>query len=74
MHRRTLILVLWPAFLAASLAVGVVFSLVDPLDVPFFGHHVFDSRELVYAAGFFLFWAISAIASGLTVYLASEAK
>lgn len=34
---RTIMWILWPSFLAAGFASGVVFALVDPRDIPLFG-------------------------------------
>ncbi|WP_315389334.1 hypothetical protein [uncultured Stenotrophomonas sp.] len=73
-RRRTLIqhwgAVLWPSFIAAGLASVVFFAFVDPLrlrDISFPGHAV--SRELGYTLGFFMFWAVTAMASAVTGYL-----
>ena len=46
-------------------AVGVIISLV------FVGLHLADSREAAYTVGFFLFWVLFALSSGLTWILAS---
>ncbi len=62
--------VLWPSFLAAALATGAFFAFVDPLqlrDITFPNHPL--SRELGYTAGFFMFWAVNALSSGLTSFL-----
>lgn len=73
-RRRTLIqhwgAVLWPSFIAAGLASGVFFAFVDPLrlrDITFPEQAL--SRELGYTLGFFMFWAVTAIASAVTGYL-----
>ncbi|WP_084738891.1 MULTISPECIES: hypothetical protein [Stenotrophomonas] len=73
-HRRTLVqhwgAVLWPSFIAAGLASAVFFAFVDPLrlrEISFPGHAV--SRELGYTLGFFMFWAVTAMASAVTGYL-----
>jgi hypothetical protein len=64
---------LWPSFLAAGLCEIVVFASVDPLDI----HSLAGagsaelSRTGVYTIGFFLFWAITAASSALSLYLAS---
>ncbi len=73
-HRRTLVqhwgAVLWPSFIAAGLASVVFFAFVDPMrlgEISFPGHAV--SRELGYTLGFFMFWAVTAMASAVTGYL-----
>jgi hypothetical protein len=62
--------VLWPSFLVACAAELVFFSLFDPSDLHLFGQPVEVDRMLVYTLGFFAFWAIGAISSALTVFLA----
>ena len=62
--------VLWPSFIAAGLACVVVFAFVDPLRlqaISFPGMAI--SRELGYTAGFFMFWAVTALSSAVTGYL-----
>ncbi|MCP5267366.1 MAG: hypothetical protein H6934_14710 [Burkholderiaceae bacterium] len=61
--------VLWPAFLVAILAEGVVFSMVDPHELTIVGIHLGDNREAAYTVGFLIFWALSALSSGLTYIL-----
>jgi hypothetical protein len=62
--------VLWPSFLVACAAELVFFSLFDPSDLQLFGQPVEADRMLVYTLGFFAFWAIGAVSSALTVFLA----
>jgi len=62
--------ILWPSFVAAGVASMVFFAIVDPLrlrDISFPQHAL--SRELGYTLGFFMFWVVTAAASGLTWYL-----
>lgn len=61
--------VVWPAFLVAAVAELVFFAVFDPADLHLFGSPVDVARMPVYTAGFFFFWAISAGASALTVFL-----
>ncbi len=68
MKWRSLMWILWPSFLMACLASGVVFALIDPLDVAIFGY-LRPEREALYAAGFFFFWFIAALSSLLTLYI-----
>ena len=59
----------WPAFLAACLLELAVFAMVDPHELQWAGQSVGWSRLAVYSAGFFLFWAISAVGCTLTAML-----
>ncbi|HMN80939.1 MAG TPA: hypothetical protein PKA20_13535 [Burkholderiaceae bacterium] len=62
--------VLWPAFLVAVVAEGLLFSMIDPQELTIVGLHLADSREATYSVGFFLFWALFSLSSGLTWWLA----
>lgn len=61
--------ILWPAFLVAGVADGIVFSLFDPQEMHVFGEQVELSRIGAYSIGFFLFWAFGAASSALTCLL-----
>jgi len=71
MQWRSLMWILWPSFLMAGVASAVVFALVDPLDVAIFGY-IRPEREILYGAGFFFFWAIAALSSLLTTFMAPK--
>jgi len=60
----------WPAFLLACLLEVLVFALVDPQDLRWLGQPIELSRQTVYTLAFFVFWAVSMLASGLTTLLA----
>ena len=66
---RRLMWVLWPGFVMAIPTVGVVFTLVDPADLQFFGAPLELSRLGAYSLGFLLFWAIGSTCSALTCLL-----
>ena len=68
---RCLMQVLWPAFLGAALTVGLVFSLIDPLQVEWVLTHLHGSREAAYTAGFILFWTIYSLVCTMTWFLAT---
>ncbi|MGO4306423.1 MULTISPECIES: hypothetical protein [unclassified Cupriavidus] len=68
MRLRWLMWVLWPAFLVGGAATAMVFSVVDPGDLSFFGQPVEVSRLAVYTVGFLLAWLFCALSSGLTLY------
>ena len=61
--------ILWPAFLVAGMADGLVFSLFDPRDMQIFGEPVNLGPRAIYSIGFFLFWAFAAASSALTCVL-----
>jgi hypothetical protein len=66
---RQVMWILWPAFLVAGIADGLIFSLFDPKDMHVFGEPVDLSRTAIYSIGFFLFWAFAAASSALTCLL-----
>jgi hypothetical protein len=68
MRLRWLMWVLWPAFLMGGAATAVVFSVVDPGDLSFFGQPVEASRQAIYTVGFLVAWLFCALSSGLTLY------
>ncbi|MEI8302637.1 MAG: hypothetical protein WCG13_05040 [Burkholderiales bacterium] len=63
---RVIMVVLWPAFLMATVAEGVFFSMIDPHELIVVGVHLADSREAAYTVGFFVFWLLFSMGSGLT--------
>lgn len=69
MKMQRLVWVLWPSFITAGAAVGVFFSLFDPVELTFFGEPVTLSRTAMYSLGFFAFWLFGAATSSLTCYL-----
>ncbi|MBO9353501.1 hypothetical protein GG851_05800 [Bordetella petrii] len=68
MHWRMLMRVLWPSFLAAGVGGGVIFALIDPLDVLVLGRWQ-PGRLAFYTVSFFVLWLIAALASALTAWL-----
>ena len=69
---RQLMYVAWPAFLAACFLQGVVFAVVDPMELDWFGQPPPWSRQGVYTAAFFVFWFATAAASLMTVVLSAR--
>ena len=61
--------ILWPGFVMAIPAVGIVFTLVDPADLHAFGTPLELSRQGAYTLGFLLFWALGSACSALTCLL-----
>jgi hypothetical protein len=72
---RTLLQILWPAFLAAGLLEVLVFAHVDPGDLHSYGGGELGlSRQAVYTLAFFAFWAVAALGSALTGLLLRRAE
>jgi hypothetical protein len=70
MKAQRMMWIAWPAFLVAGLMELVVFGLVDPQDLQWFGQPLALSRQGVYTLAFFVFWALTMVSSGLTTLLA----
>ena len=67
---RRLLLILWPAFLMAGLLEMLVFALVDPGDLQWFGAApVAGSRLAIYSVCFFVFWGVIATSAAITALL-----
>jgi hypothetical protein len=62
--------IVWPAFLVAAVLEMVVFAVVDPSTLHWFGQPVSLSSEAVYTLTFFVFWGMTMASSALTVLLA----
>lgn len=70
MWAQRLMWIAWPAFLVAAVLEMVVFALVDPSDLHWFGAPLPFSREAVYTLAFFVFWGATMVSSALTTLLA----
>ncbi len=64
--------VVWPAFIAACLLELIVFAMVDPSEIHWMGRSPGWSRQAIYAGAFFVFWAVCALASTLTLVLGRQ--
>lgn len=65
--------VLWSAFLMAAVLEMVVFALVDPASLRWFGGDTLDLEpRAVYTVAFFVFWAVIAVAAALALLLCSR--
>jgi hypothetical protein len=71
---RRWVLITWPAFLAACLLEALVFSMVDPAEIHWLGHHLEASRQAIYTAAFFCFWLIAMASNGLVLWLHKPAQ
>ncbi|MFY3385554.1 hypothetical protein [Paracidovorax sp. MALMAid1276] len=69
MWTQRLMWIAWPAFLMAGVLEMLVFALVDPHDLHWFGQPLALSRQGVYTLAFFVFWCVTAAAGALTTLL-----
>ncbi len=69
MKYRLFIWIMWPSFLVSILAEGLLFSLVHPADLLFFGYPHNISDEGIYTIGFFVIWIFCSFSSALTAYI-----
>lgn len=72
MTSQKMMWIAWPAFLVAGLLEMLVFAVVDPQDLHWFGQPLALSRQGVYTVSFFVFWGITMLSSGLTTLLSQS--
>jgi hypothetical protein len=62
--------ILWPSFLMAGVLEMLVFALVDPGSLHWFGGSPIElSNSAIYTLAFFVFWGVIATAGALTQLL-----
>lgn len=72
MFRRSL-QILWPAFVMAGVMEALVFAVVDPSDLHWFGGEAFDwPRPATYTVSFLIFWFVIALSGAITALLMTE--
>lgn len=65
--------IVWPAFVVAGVLEMLVFAMVDPADLRWFGAApVAGSPQAIYTVTFLLFWAAIATAGAVTALLTIE--
>ena len=69
MRLRLVIWILWPSFLVAGIAEGLLFTAIHPEEILFFGKPIGISNEGIYTLGFFIIWAFCALSSALTIFV-----
>ena len=69
MLAQRLMWIAWPAFLLAGVMEMLVFAMVDPQNLHWFGQPLALSREAVYTLAFFIFWLLIMVSSALTTLL-----
>ena len=67
--KQKLMWIAWPSFLLAGVMELLVFALVDPQDMHWFGHSFDISRQAAYTLGFFVFWFLISLSGALTLFL-----
>ncbi len=67
---QRLMWIAWPAFLMAGVLEILVFAMIDPEDLHWFGQSLTFSRQGIYTLTFFIFWIVTMLSSGLTALLA----
>ncbi|HEY0817930.1 MAG TPA: hypothetical protein VGD46_04075 [Rhizobacter sp.] len=68
--RRQALQVLWPSFLMAGVLEMLLFAVVDPGALQWFGGEPIDwPRQAVYTATFFIFWGVMSVCGALTMLL-----
>ena len=64
------LLILWPAFVMAGVLEMLVFVVVDPLSLHWFGGESLAwSRSAVYSVTFLIFWFVIATSGAITLWL-----
>jgi hypothetical protein len=64
------LLILWPAFLMAGVLEMLVFAVVDPTSMAWFGAEPLGwTRSAVYSVTFFIFWGVIATSGAITALL-----
>ena len=67
--------ILWPAFVMAGVLEMLVFAVVDPADLRWFGgEQIGWSSSAIYTVTFLIFWGVISAAGALTALLASPAE
>ena len=73
--RERVLLILWPAFLMAGVLEMLVFAVVDPGGMRWFGSDVIEwSRSAVYSVTFLIFWGAIATSGAITALLESPGE
>jgi hypothetical protein len=70
MFARKMMWIAWPAFMMAGVLEMVVFAVVDPQNLHWYGQPLGIASEWVYTAAFFVFWVITMASSAMTTLLA----
>lgn len=70
MMKQRVLRILWPAFLMAGVLETMVFAVVDPGDLHWFGGPAIGwSSQAIYTVTFLIFWGAVATAAAITALL-----
>ena len=72
-NKQAVFTVAWISFLIAAVGTMVFFAFFDPVALGSLYEDVEISRDAGYATGFFFFWVLCAVCSGVTAYLVRTA-
>ncbi len=73
-NRQAVATVVWISFLSAALATMLFFAMFDPVELANdLDEDLQIGRQAGYAVGFFFFWVLSALCSGVTAWLVRTA-
>ena len=73
-NRQVVATVVWISFLSAAVATMLVFAVFDPVELAASLDVGLDiGRQAGYAVGFFFFWLLFALCSGVTAWLVRTA-
>jgi len=73
-NKQAVFTVVWISFLMAAVSTMVFFAFFDPAELGTqIDANLAISRDAGYAAGFFFFWVICAVCSGVTAFLVRTA-
>ena len=71
--KRLAMAILWPAFLMAGVLEVLVFAVVDPGELHWFGGAVIAwPAQAIYSVSFLIFWGVISTAGALTALLLVE--
>lgn len=71
--KRLAMTILWPSFLMAGVLEMLVFAVVDPAELHWFGGAAIGGpMQAVYTVTFLLFWGVISTAGALTALLSVE--
>ncbi|MBT9527917.1 MAG: hypothetical protein IV105_21875 [Rhizobacter sp.] len=71
MIKQRALQILWPAFLMAGVLEMMLFAVVDPGDLQWFGGAPIGwPRQAIYTVTFLIFWGVMSISGALTALLA----
>ncbi len=73
-NKQAVFTVVWISFLSAAISTMVFVAFFDPIELGGLLDETWQfSRDAGYAAGFFFFWILCALCSGLTAFLVRTA-